>query len=166
MDDPSLIENRPGKPTVGGLQSHELLNRLDDQLSQSLLSYITPAVKAYRHHLQDEFSFNLDSKRSPTDRYSGWAVVLRPGGQQLRHTHPEAQISGVLYLRTPQAFSKDPSNEGDLWFSPNPRWQGAERGYTVHPRPGLLVLFPSFLPHETIPFVAEGDRICIAFNVN
>lgn len=166
MDDPSLIENRPGKPTVGGLQSHELLNRLDDQLSQSLLSYITPAVKAYRHHLQDEFSFNLDSNRSTTDHYSGWAVVLRPGGQQLRHTHPEAQISGVLYLRTPQAFSKDPSNGGDLWFSPNPRWQGAERGYTVHPRPGLLVLFPSFLPHETIPFVAEGDRICIAFNVN
>ena len=164
--DPSLIEDRPGKPTVGGLQSHELLNRLDDPLSQSLVAYLSPAVEVYRQQLQDVFPFNLGSRRSLVDSFSGWAVVLRLGGQQLRHTHPEAQISGVLYLRTPTALSNECSKEGHLWFSPNPRWQDPEEGFTVHPKPGLLVLFPSFLPHETIPFFAEGDRICVAFNVN
>jgi len=164
--DPSLIENRPGKPTVGGLQSHELLNRSDDQFSQSLLSYLSPAVEAYRHQHQDQFPFKLHENPSSLDRYSGWAVVLRPGGQQLRHTHPEAQISGVLYLSTPPKLAADASNEGSLWFSPNPLWQEPACGFTVNPRPGLLVLFPSFLPHETIPFVAEGDRICVAFNVS
>lgn len=166
MDDPSLIENRPGKPTVGGLQSHELLNRLDDPLSQSLLSSIAPAVELYRHQVQDVFPFNLDVKRSQVDSFSGWAVVLRSGGQQLRHTHPEAKVSGVLYLRTPRPVSNNGSKEGDLWFSPNPRWQDSDKGFTVHPSPGLLVLFPSFLPHETIPFFADGDRICVAFNVS
>jgi Flp pilus assembly protein TadD len=164
--DPSLIEDRPGKPTVGGLQSHELLNRLDDHLSQSLLTYLSPAVAAYRQQQRDQFPFNLDDQESSSDHYSGWAVVLRPGGQQLRHTHPEAKISGVLYLSTPPTLASDGSNEGSLWFSPNPLWQESAPGLTVHPRPGLLVLFPSFLPHETIPFVAEGDRVCLAFNVS
>ena len=166
MAEPSLIENRPGKPTVGGLQSHELLNRCDDPFSQSLLSALSPAVQAYRHHLRDQFALQLDSGPSASDRYSGWAVVLRPGGQQLRHTHPEARISGVLYLRMPPMHDAECSNEGHLWFSPNPLWQDSANGFTVQPRPGLLVLFPSFLPHETIPFVAKGDRICIAFNVS
>lgn len=164
--EPSLIENRPGKPTVGGLQSHELLNRIDHQLSQSLLSHLTPAVKAYRQQHRDSSPFWMDSRRSSSDRYSGWAVVLRPGGQQLRHTHPEAQISGVLYLSTPPTMINNGSDEGSLWFSPNPLWQESASGFIVHPKPGLLVLFPSFLPHETIPFVAKGDRICVAFNVS
>ena len=166
MTEPSLIENRPGKPTVGGLQSHELLNRFADPLSQSLLAALSPAVQSYRHQLRDQFPIQLDSGLSTPDRYSGWAVVLRPGGQQLRHTHPEARISGVLYLRTPPMLDKERNNEGHLWFSPNPLWQDATKGLTVQPRAGLLVLFPSFLPHETIPFVAKGDRICIAFNVS
>jgi Flp pilus assembly protein TadD len=163
--DSSLIENRPGKPTIGGMQSHELLNRLDDHLSQNLLSYLRPAVEAYCQHYRNRFPLNLNSSQPSLDRYSGWAVVLRPGGQQLRHTHPEATISGVLYLSTPQTLASDGSNEGSLWFSPNPLWHEEELGCIVHPRPGLLVLFPSFLPHETIPFVSKGDRTCVAFNV-
>jgi tetratricopeptide (TPR) repeat protein len=166
MAEPSLIENRPGKPTVGGLQSHELLNRCEDPLSQSLLSVLSPAVEVYRNQLRDQFPLQPDQGSSVSDRYSGWAVVLRPGGQQLRHTHPEARISGVFYLRMPPSHDSESSNAGDLWFSPNPLWQDPCKGLTVHPRPGLLVLFPSFMPHETIPFVTKGDRICIAFNVS
>jgi uncharacterized protein (TIGR02466 family) len=100
-------------------------------------------------------------------RFSGWGVVLRAGGKQIRHTHPEAEISGVLYLKIPTMFGSDvANNEGSLWFSPNPCFQNQVEGLTVNPQPGMLVLFPSFLPHETIPFVSEEDRICIAFNVS
>lgn len=164
--EPSLIENRPGKPTVGGLQSHELLNRVDHQLSQTLLSFLIPAVEFYCDHHLATPSFWMDLRRSSSPHYSGWGVVLRPGGQQLRHTHPEARISGVLYLSTPPEMPDNGSDQGSLWFSPNPLWQEAAYGFTVNPKPGLLVLFPSFLPHETVPFVANGDRICVAFNVN
>ena len=36
---------------------------------------------------------------------------------------------------------------------------------TLQPRPGTLVLFPSYLWHGTIPFHAEQARTTIAFDV-
>ena len=164
--DPSLIVDRPGKPTVGGMQSHELFNRIDDQLSQCLTDTLSPVVSAYRQQLGNQSSLFASLSGISMTRFSGWGVVLRAGGKQIRHTHPEAQISGVLYLNIPTMNGSDvANNEGSLWFSPNPCFQHQVDGLTVNPQPGMLVLFPSFLPHETIPFVSEEDRICIAFNV-
>jgi len=36
---------------------------------------------------------------------------------------------------------------------------------TLHPKPGMLVLFPSYLWHGTIPFQGEQTRTTIAFDV-
>jgi uncharacterized protein (TIGR02466 family) len=164
--DSSLIVDRPGKPTVGGMQSHELFNRLDDRLSQCLMDRLSPVVSTYRQELKNHSSLFASLSGATITRFSGWGVVLRQGGKQIRHTHPEAEISGVLYLNIPANIgSNDTGNEGALWFSPHPGFRQSVDGLTVIPKPGLLVLFPSFLPHETIPFVSEEDRICIAFNV-
>jgi hypothetical protein len=35
----------------------------------------------------------------------------------------------------------------------------------VRPITGLLVMFPSFLWHGTVPFLAGHDRVCIAFDL-
>jgi len=163
--EPSLITDRPGKPTVGGMQSHELFNRHDDPLSLRLSEKLTPHISAYQQQLSNTTAHVASPSSGSTMRLSGWGVVLRQGGKQIRHTHPESDISGVLYLACPSAESEDLSDqEGALWFSPNPDVQDKEIGIYVTPKPGLLVLFPSFLPHETIPFVSKEDRICIAFN--
>ena len=165
--DSSLIVDRPGKPTVGGMQSHELFNRIDDRLSQCLTDRLSPVVSTYRQELRNHSPLFASLSGATITRFSGWGVVLRQGGKQIRHTHPEAEISGVLYLSIPANIGfDDTSNEGALWFSPNPCYKQQIDGLTVIPKPGLLVLFPSFLPHETIPFVSEEDRICIAFNVS
>ena len=37
--------------------------------------------------------------------------------------------------------------------------------YKVRPEEGLLVLFPSYFYHRTIPFDDPGTRISIAFDV-
>ncbi len=37
--------------------------------------------------------------------------------------------------------------------------------HLVRTEEGLMVLFPSFFFHRTIPFEAEADRICIAFDI-
>jgi Flp pilus assembly protein TadD len=41
----------------------------------------------------------------------------------------------------------------------------AQRTLCVRPREGLLVLFPSYFYHRTIPFEAGGTRVSIAFDV-
>ena len=35
----------------------------------------------------------------------------------------------------------------------------------VQPREGMMVLFPAYLYHRTIPFKSDEKRICIAFDV-
>ncbi len=82
------------------------------------------------------------------------------------HAHPAAYLSGVYYLEVPPevAESRD-SIAGCLRFSDAPRpsdWSSFE---TLRPKPGLLVLFPSYLWHAAIPFNAPGDRLSIAFDL-
>jgi hypothetical protein len=36
---------------------------------------------------------------------------------------------------------------------------------TIHPRPGLMVLFPSYVPHMVFPHDGSGTRIPVAFNL-
>ena len=35
----------------------------------------------------------------------------------------------------------------------------------IMPRSGLLILFPSFLPHSVNPNLSEEERISISFNI-
>jgi hypothetical protein len=35
---------------------------------------------------------------------------------------------------------------------------------TIEPRPGLLVLFPSYMWHGTVPFHSQQSRTTIAFD--
>jgi hypothetical protein len=37
--------------------------------------------------------------------------------------------------------------------------------FRVRPEEGLLVLFPSYLYHRTLPFEEDGTRISVAFDV-
>jgi uncharacterized protein (TIGR02466 family) len=159
----SMIANRTGKPTRGGLQSHELLMR-NTELSNSLTEALLPIVKDYRQQHRAIYAQFSDDARDEDLRLSGWGVILRSGGRQLRHSHPEAKISGVVYLSIPKSMGQNSDDEGKLWFSPNPLWEAKEKGLKITPKAGSVVIFPSFLPHETIPFKSKEDRICIAFN--
>jgi Tfp pilus assembly protein PilF len=82
------------------------------------------------------------------------------------HAHPEAYLSGVYYVEVPpEVAERRDSIAGCLRFSDAPRpseWTSFE---TIRPKPGLLVLFPSYLWHAAVPFNAEGDRISIAFDL-
>ena len=88
---------------------------------------------------------------------SGWSVVLREGGHQKRHIHPESVVSGVFYIQVPVESADEDKKEGNLVFPSN-------NMKMVTPKEGMVVLFPSYLAHETIPISGNEERICIAFN--
>ena len=114
----------------------------------------------------------------------GWAVVLGPGDGQAQHVHPMAVWSGVYYVKVP-ALVGGASSSGCLQLAdprpaahmltlgPGDAQFGVER--TVCPETGLLVLFPSWLPHSVVHMAAlppggatgaEAERIAVAFNVH
>jgi tetratricopeptide (TPR) repeat protein len=95
-----------------------------------------------------------------------WSVRLRSDGFHLNHYHPAGWISSAFYLALPPAGSM---RDGGGWLKFGepafPTGLGPE--YFVKPEPGLLVLFPSFLWHGTVPFTGDQDseRLTIAFDI-
>jgi len=153
----TLVLNRAGKPTVGGFQTHEIFATCSDpsisELRKRILDLCDEYLKSYAHN---PWLARLDSGKSRD--ISGWGVILCDKGYQKRHVHPEGVLSGVVYLKTPCMTSSSVSQEGNLIFS---RFEN----YTVTPNVGKTVIFPSYLPHETVPIHGTEERICIAFNI-
>jgi uncharacterized protein (TIGR02466 family) len=96
-------------------------------------------------------------------------VVLGSQGYQEPHMHDGAWISGVYYVSLPTDVGKSEDGQaGWLEFGRCNdifRLQRPPRLHAVRPEEGLLVLFPSFFWHGTVPFESAAPRISIAFDV-
>jgi uncharacterized protein (TIGR02466 family) len=101
---------------------------------------------------------------APTGRrYRSWSINLAAGGHHAFHIHPEGSLSGVYYVSTPEG-----ADQGGLAFG-QPGFDvplaAAPPTRVIQPRPGNLVLFPSYLWHGTEGFSGSGERITVAFDL-
>ena len=99
-------------------------------------------------------------------------MVLRSSGYQSPHIHAHGVVSGVYYVQIPDIVATaGDSQAGCLRFGQSiiqgedERSQGSFLQMTVRPEEGMMVLFPSYVWHHTIPFESDTDRISIAFDV-
>ena len=151
----SLIWNRAGKPTRHGLQSHEILNGSESSAVQDLCKRLREAAGEYIKN--KPLLQKIRNQKKGNIELSGWSVVLKKSGHQKRHIHPESIVSGVIYIQLPKESADENKKEGNLVFPSN-------NMKMVTPKEGMAVLFPSYLPHETVPINSDEERICIAFN--
>ena len=95
---------------------------------------------------------------------SAWSVRLNSGGFHINHIHPEGWLSSAFYVRTPSALE---GMEGALKFGePGPPTSPVLReDHLVRPEPGLLVLFPAYMWHGTVPFSSGDARLSCAFDI-
>lgn len=95
----------------------------------------------------------------------GWAVVYHRGGSHRQHTHHDSVFSGTYYIET---GGVGPDAGLLQLLDPRPAAvarQASPGVYAIQPRPGLLVGFPSWLPHSVKATLHEDTtRICIAWN--
>ncbi len=101
-----------------------------------------------------------------------WVNVLDTGGRQAMHNHANSFISGVVYLTPthPDArtvFMKSPGGHDFAFKNDHAGVQlgpySADKWISPDPRPGDMVLFPSYLMHA-VPPNPGGRRISMAFN--
>ena len=111
----------------------------------------------------------FDTPRKPK-LDSIWANVLKPGGHHTAHIHPHSSISGTLYVEAPSgsgAIRFEDPRLGLMMAAP-PRRDDAPEDLqsfvSIAPRPGLLILWESWLRHEVLPGTAKTDRLSISFN--
>jgi tetratricopeptide (TPR) repeat protein len=104
----------------------------------------------------------------PPLRPSAVATVLDRLGSLAPHVHYAGYISGVYYCRVPATIGA-PGQGRAGWFEigrVQPRFQrhGKPEIRTIQPREGMMLLFPSYFFHGTVPFDGADTRISIAFD--
>ena len=93
-----------------------------------------------------------------------WSVRLSSGGFHVNHVHPQGILSSACYIALPDTGG--PERPGWLELGGPPAELGLDLPpiATIEPRPGRLILFPSYLYHGTRPFVV-GERLTVAFDI-
>ena len=99
-----------------------------------------------------------------------WININGPGAYHTLHNHQDAMLSGVFYIDIPT------ENMGDLQF-----YRGDDAQYyipdnlstyntitstmaTYPPKPGMVVIFPSWVKHAVKQNRSDAERIAISFN--
>jgi uncharacterized protein (TIGR02466 family) len=114
-----------------------------------------------------ELAFDLPKKLRLD---SLWVNILKPGGTHSGHIHPHSAISGTLYLEVPLGAGglrfEDPRLP-QMMAAPLRKEDAPEelRSFvTIAPRPGMILLWESWLRHEVEPNGAKAERISLSFN--
>jgi uncharacterized protein (TIGR02466 family) len=148
-----------------GYTSYASLNDLPrrDPAIADLAKLLTKHATAFAQHC----AFDL-SRKPKLD--SLWVNLLRAPGHHSAHIHPHSIISGTLYVEVPKgsgAIRFEDPRLPMMMAAPVRRADAPaelQPFVTVEPRPGLLLLWESWLRHEVMPAAAKGDRLSISFN--
>ena len=141
-----------------GYTSYASLNDLPKR--DPAFSDLAKLLTRHATKFADECAFDL-ARKPRLD--SLWANLLKSGGQHSGHIHPHSAISGTFYVEAPKGSGdirfEDPRLP--LMMAAPPR---ADTFVSMQPRPGLLLMWESWLRHEVLPGTGKGERLSISFN--
>jgi len=168
---PTLEYEPADKATRGGWQTGELMGATHGGQGPfaALERALRSAVEAQIERLRVTLPAHPFTSHLPASwQLASWAVVLAAQGHQGPHFHPDGYLSGVYYVRLPAVVKAGAGDAGCIEFGRTADHIGGTREpliEVVRPEEGLLLLFPSYLYHRTLPFTGDERRICIAFDV-
>ncbi|MEO0816731.1 MAG: putative 2OG-Fe(II) oxygenase [Pseudomonadota bacterium] len=149
----------------GGSQTAQDLLAMEGRAVRAYIQALKGPIAAYLQDIGTAPGHPLTGRNSGGFRIRGcWSVRLKAGGHHVNHVHPEGWISSAYYVSVPETeLSRagwikfgEPPFETDPALSPL-KW--------VQPKPGMLVLFPSYLWHGTEPIGQGATRVTAPFDV-
>jgi lipoprotein NlpI len=156
------------RTTVHGLDTGEILESSE------------PCVVALKRFIYGQIEARLRDLPEPCHPFAAnaprrwgtqsWGVKMWRQGYQVSHIHQKAWLSGVYYVQMPEVVREDQvGHEGWIEFGRGPEYMyrhGLPPLRLIRPVEGMMLSFPSYFWHRTIPFDdVSRDRICIAFDV-
>ena len=110
-----------------------------------------------------------------TYRYGihAWAMVMRKGDYTVPHDHASSHFSAVYYVDAGDDPTESHPHSGELVFK-EPKTGSAmipgldlfHTAFSIRPRTGTFVLFPSYLLHYVHAYMGERPRVSLSLNVN
>jgi hypothetical protein len=168
----SLLERRTDHSWLEAAQSVRSMLYIDgleqhyDKRVQRLLSEISRHVDCYVAELRT-IGRGILPWIPQKYHINSWALISSGYGYNVPHIHQMGWITGVLYIAGPNEIGPDGYPVGALRIGPPEAAPNAVGwpDFAVAPKPGRLVLFPSYFTHWTVPVGKPALRISIAFDV-
>lgn len=159
--DPSLVFEPAGLVTRAGRQSGDLASARSPAIAG--LARLATDRLAQRHAALAGADHPWLRARPERWSLTLWGTILAPGGAVEPHIHAPNWLSGVYYPALPDSVAR---TDGGFAIGLFPDALGGGGRQQVHaPRPGRMILFPSWMWHATLPFAGEAERISFAFDL-
>lgn len=145
---------------VTSFNSTESLNRLPKW--DNVTAFIKDFAGVMTKSMDDTLSYDL---------LNMWTTIYPPGAFVPEHIHSNSTLSGVFYAKASPNCGEivfgDPSWIAKTMSCPSRKgtYPDVPTKYRVTPEPGLMLLFPAWLPHKSLANQSQEDRIIISFNM-
>ena len=150
----------------GGYTSYASLDDL--MLRASIFAELERDIARHVARFARGAAFDLSGRKLALDSF--WINVMEKGAVHTPHIHPHAVVSGTYYIAAPSGsgpISFEDPRLGMMMAAP-PRRKTAPvdlRSFvSIAPKPGMLLLWESWLRHGVGQSTAKGQRISVSFN--
>lgn len=160
------IAERKQARLTNGKQSAGNLFKRPESAFRTLGELVRREFERYRTHFAQAECALITHFPQALEFTSSWYVKMHKGGHLDAHIHEIGWISGAVYLAMPD--TEDPKEGAFEYGTHGDQYPQLHTDFpTRHIKPavGDIVLFPSSLFHRTIPFQADAERICVAFDL-
>jgi len=137
-----------------------------DPIIVSFLQALQEPIEQYRQHIGSSSTHPMTVRNRGQVVMTGcWSVRLGKEGYHVNHVHPEGWISSAYYAEVPPEVEDTEAKSGWIKFG-EPRFPvpGATAEKYVQPKVGMLVLFPSYMWHGTMPIHGSQPRMTVAYD--
>ena len=149
------------KSNSGGWQSNDLQqdSRMDNFVSE---------LSKHAGFFFQELGLTMDA-----GLINIWININKYRDYNREHIHPNSKVSGVYYVKVPEKSGNfvflHPMYDimgYDWYYEGDPGSEYVTSAKKLHPTPGTLILFPSWLKHFVEPNMNISEkRISISFNL-
>jgi uncharacterized protein (TIGR02466 family) len=99
-----------------------------------------------------------------------WTTIYPTGAYVPEHTHSNSLLSGVFYVKAPENCGNivfhDPSFIAKtMMIHKIDQFPTVDTKFIQEVEDGMMILFPSWLPHMTLKNDSKEDRIILSFNI-
>lgn len=170
--EPSMLEDPAQYATYKGWHTTTNLADARSPAIEKLKAFVAHGFRRRIESLREEDPAHPFVRAAPKDyRLDLWSVRLRGGGGKMfPHIHLAGWLSGVYYVDVPRVVD-DPvaghagwiqfgTPRADIELSREPLTR------TVKPEPGMMLTFPSYFWHDTVPLPEGNDeqRLCYSWD--
>jgi len=149
-----------------GTETTQDLSRSSDPVIQALFAAFAAPIARYREHIGQGEDALRRRNHGPARFNGAWSVRLHRDGYHTSHVHPRGWISSACYIQLPDVMTAGHTGQGILSFGAPGMLTtpSLPAELSVRPEVGLLVLFPSYFWHGTLPFHSDQPRLTVAFD--